>query len=65
MSQHIACKLCIATEGLLGSNIKNLPTTEEEMFTHLESVHHIIVRRKGETDEAAEARYRREYPEAT
>lgn len=59
----IACKYCIATRGLRGSEIKNLPQTDEEFYKHLESVHHIRVQRRGESPADAEVRFQREHPE--
>ena len=47
----IACKWCILTKGLKGSEIGSLPQTEEELYQHIECVHHIPVRRDGETVE--------------
>ncbi len=41
----LACKLCIMQHGLRGTDIANLPKTEEELFEHLEQVHGIIVNR--------------------
>ncbi len=41
----LACKICIAKNGLRGVDIPNLPKTEEELFEHLEKVHGITVKR--------------------
>jgi hypothetical protein len=60
----IACKFCILTKGLKGSEIGSLPQTEEELFRHIEAVHHIPVRREGESEEAGLGRFQRENPEA-
>lgn len=60
----LACKICIARSGLRGSEIGSLPQTEEELFEHIESVHHMPVRREGETEEEAQARFLEKYPEA-
>ena len=60
----IACKWCILSKGLKGSEIGSLPQTEEEFERHIEQVHHIPVRREGETVEAARTRFQRENPEA-
>ena len=60
----IACKWCILTKGLKGSEIASLPQTEEELCQHIESAHHIPVRREGETVEAARERFQTENPEA-
>lgn len=38
--------------------------TEEELFDHLESVHHMPVIREGETREQAIERFLRKHPEA-
>ncbi len=60
----IACKICIMTKGLRGSEISSLPNTEEELFEHMESVHHMPVKRKGETHEQCIKRFVGKYPEA-
>lgn len=60
----LACKICIATKGLRGSEIASLPETEEELAEHLEAVHHIIVIREGETGDEAEERFLKNHPEA-
>jgi len=60
----IACKICIAKYGLKGSEIENLPQTEEELADHMEKVHHMPVIRKGETEEQAIERFIKKYPEA-
>jgi len=61
-----ACKLCIMTKGLLGSQIDSLPDAEdsEGIARHIESEHHIAVRREDESEEAALKRFRDAYPEA-
>ncbi len=59
-----ACKICIAQRGLNGSEIDGLPQTEEELFEHMEAVHHMPVTREGETDEQALARFLKKHPEA-
>ena len=60
----LACKICIAEHGLRGSDVANLPQTEEELFEHIEAVHHMPVVRKGETKDEATERFLREHPEA-
>jgi hypothetical protein len=60
----IACKYCIMTKGLKGSDIATLPKTEEEFLEHIESEHNIAVRREGETDEQAKQRLFAKHPEA-
>ena len=60
----LACKICIAEQGLRGSDVANLPQTEEELFEHIESVHHIPVIREGETKDTATERFLRAHPEA-
>ena len=60
----IACKYCIATKGLKGSDVDKLPKTEEELFQHIERDHHIPVKRENETKEETLARFQRENPEA-
>jgi len=56
----IACPFCVAEKGL---NLerdkgKHLFENEEEYFNHLEMVHDLVVRRKGETEEDAIKRVR-------
>lgn len=58
-----ACKLCIAKHGLRGNDIKHLPQTEAELAEHVESVHHIAVRRPDETEAQAWARLVDAHPE--
>ena len=60
----IACKLCIMEKGLIGGDIKNLPQTQEEFNDHLESYHHMPVKRPEETDQECWARFLKKYPEA-
>jgi len=60
----IACKYCIATVGLKGSDMAKLPKTEEELFRHIERDHHIPVKRDNETREETKARFQQENPEA-
>jgi hypothetical protein len=38
-----ACKICIAAHGLKGSDIDQLPQTEEALFAHLKDVHGITI----------------------
>lgn len=60
------CRWCIATKGLRGADLKNWPAIDDEeaQLRHIESEHHISVRREGETEDQALARFRREQPEA-
>ncbi len=58
-----ACKICILTEGLTGNNTDSLPETEEDFFDHIEKVHHIPVKKEGETHEQAIKRFLAKYPE--
>lgn len=58
----IACKICIMEKGLRGNEI-NIKT-EEELINHIEKVHHIPVRREGETYEQCIKRFLENYPEA-
>ena len=60
----LACKICIATKGLRSSEISSLPQNEEELFEHIESVHHMPVQREGETHEECIKRFIEKYPEA-
>lgn len=59
-----ACKICIAQKGLRGSELGDSPQTEEELFDHMEKVHHMPVQRKGETPEGCIKRFLEKYPEA-
>ena len=61
----IACKYCIATRGLKGSDIGSLPKTDEELADHIETVHHIPVRREGETLSGCMERFIKANPEAS
>jgi len=58
-----ACKICILEKGLIGSEISKLPQTEEELFDHIERVHHMPVTRQGETANQTVERFLKEYPE--
>jgi hypothetical protein len=60
----LACRICIATSGLRGSEVAALPQTEEELYEHMEAVHHMPVTREGESDAGAIARFRAAHPEA-
>jgi hypothetical protein len=55
------CSICAITEGVRGGGLFE---TDEEFFAHLEHDHHIPVKRPGETEEGAVARFKRENPEA-
>lgn len=52
----IACRYCITKKGLKGSEIKNLPQTDEEFANHVEETHGILVMREGETEEQTKQR---------
>lgn len=60
----LACKICIAQKGLRGSEISDLPQTEEELFDHMEKVHHMPVQREGETHLQCIKRFIERYPKA-
>lgn len=60
----IACKYCIMTKGLKGSELSSLPKNDEEFYNHVEKEHHIPVRREGETESQTLERFKRENPEA-
>ena len=60
----LACKICILQKGIRGSDIPNLPQTEEELMDHMEKVHHNPVQREGETHEECIKRFIEKYPEA-
>lgn len=60
----LACKICIMQKGLRGGEIGSLPQTVEELACHLEKVHHMPVRRSGESPEDCIKRFLEKYPEA-
>lgn len=60
----IGCNYCIMSKGLKGSEVSNLPQTEEEMAQHFEKEHHIPVERENETGEECMERFNRENPDA-
>lgn len=60
----LACKICVAKRGLWGSEIDSLFQNEEELFDHIEKVHHTPVQREGETHEQCIKRFVEKYPEA-
>lgn len=60
-----ACKYCIMTKGLKGSEINQLPKTQEELYKHIESEHHIPVRGENETEKECLERFQKENPEAS
>jgi hypothetical protein len=60
----LVCKLCVAKRGLRGSDIAHAMETEAQLFEHIESEHHMPVRRDDETDEQALERLRRTHPES-
>jgi len=60
----LACKYCILTRGLKGSEIPNLPETDEQLYQHIEAEHHIPVRRENETELQCKERFYRDNPQA-
>ena len=60
----IACKICIMTKSLKGSDIISLPKTEDDLMDHMEKVHHMPVQRESETNEECIKRFIEKYPEA-
>lgn len=73
IKRRIACKLCIIKNGIVivggpnGAKIKNeenLFMTEDDFIKHLESFHHRMVRRDGETNRQARKRFLLENPDA-
>lgn len=60
----LACKICIMQQGIRGSEIFSLPQTEEEMYDHMEKVHHMPVQRDEETRDECIKRFLEKYPEA-
>ena len=59
-----ACMFCIMEHGLKGSDLASLPETDDELYEHLERVHHIPVQREDETEQQAMERFWTAYPEA-
>lgn len=64
MSYRI-CKYCIMESGIKGSELeeKHLET-DEDLFDHIESEHHIAVRRENETVKECMKRFYKQYPKA-
>jgi hypothetical protein len=60
----LACRICIATGGLQGSEISSLLQNEEELIEHMEKVHHMPVIMPGETKQQATDRFLKKYPGA-
>jgi hypothetical protein len=58
------CKICVLKYGVRGGDVENLPRNEEEFFDHMESYHHTVVVRAGETPEQANARFIKAHPAA-
>jgi len=58
----IACKICMFSKGLTLQS-PHIFQTDDELQEHLEAVHHMFVKREGETAKEAEARVRRAHPE--
>ncbi len=58
------CKYCIALKGLTAEDVKNLPKNENQLYDHIETVHHIPIMREGETEQQAFDRFRKENPQA-
>ena len=59
-----ACKYCIALYGMTAEDVEKLPKNENQLYDHIETVHHIPVMREGETEEVAFERFRKENPAA-
>jgi hypothetical protein len=57
----ILCKLCIALTGVRTSDA--LPN-EEALIAHIEAVHHMPVKREGETEVDAQRRFLAKHPDA-
>jgi hypothetical protein len=63
MKEHTICSYCVATEGLKGSELEEKSFPDDESFlNHLEEVHDLIIRRKGETEEEAVERVKAKNP---
>lgn len=68
MSKFV-CKICIEQNGLKAADLRNWPNVDDPGIDawnaeHLERVHHLPVRREGETEEQAQLRFLKAYPEA-
>lgn len=63
--QKLACRLCVYAHGFTMAEINSLMKTEEEFLEHVERVHHIVVKRKGETHNQARKRFLLAYPEVS
>jgi len=59
----LACKLCIIERRLKIADMHLSPQTEDGIVAHLETEHHCMVRRVGETLDQAQERFVREHPE--
>lgn len=59
------CKYCAAMYGYKPQDlVKKMMGTQDELLNHIESEHHIPVKRVGETKEQALQRMRTTYPES-
>lgn len=65
MTEKWVCRWCIADHGLQGIDLDRWPDVGDydAIVKHIESEHHIPVRRDGETEDEASERMCREYPE--
>lgn len=66
MATHWVCTYCIATRGLRGADLDQWPSSDDHdaQAHHIESAHHIPVRREGESEADTMIRFQREQPEA-
>lgn len=66
MSGRWVCKYCVMEFGVKGSDLENWPEPDDDeaIAKHIESVHHIPVRRKNETPAECLERFKREQPDA-
>lgn len=64
MKKQLACRMCVVRYGLVGWDLSNSLMSEDQLIAHIEKVHHIPVRRKGESRRQAQKRFLLENPEA-
>jgi len=60
----LMCKICAALNGITSVGTHQLELTEEQLYKHIEDVHHIAVQRDGETKEEAAQRFVAAHPNA-
>lgn len=58
---RLACRICVVTKGI---TVRDTFATEDDLLTHIESEHHMPVRRKGESEEDCTKRFVASHPNA-